>query len=344
MANRWVRGFGLLRDMHGVWFIHNGLGDVVALMNQAGQVLRRYRYSAFGVEFDQDQADTNPWRYRGEYFDTETGMIYLRARFMNPRTGRFITADPHWGVHNMQNCVLSMLQAGNLFLYTLNNPLKWIDPSGLVIQLTGSHAERNTMLNYLQQLTNHILYFNSDGIVGISQWAAQSRYEAFDEFGQRWRGYGNILIERMIASQHIASIGLTTGRNVIDRYLSGNSVINFNPNEVVLTYTFDQFGVASLMRMPAHIVLAHELIHADRLMRGVMLCTSLTGNISIPVARASFSPLRLFSQTRNVTHRRIMLEELATIGIGQHHTTNCITENMIRREQGLRPRASWFGN
>jgi len=134
LTNRWIRGFGLLRDMHGVWFIHNGLGDVAALMNQAGQVLRRYRYSAFGVEFDQDPNDTNPWRYRGEYFDTETGMIYLRARFMNPRTGRFITADPYWGVHNMQNCVLSMLQASNLFLYTLNNPLMFIDPTGLFME------------------------------------------------------------------------------------------------------------------------------------------------------------------------------------------------------------------
>ena len=133
VVNRWIRGFGLLRDMHGVWFIHNGLGDVAALMNQAGQVLRRYRYSAFGVEFDQDPADTNPWRYRGEYFDTETGMVYLRARFMNPRTGRFITADPYWGVHNMQACVLSMRQAGNLFVFGLNNPLMFRDPTGLYV-------------------------------------------------------------------------------------------------------------------------------------------------------------------------------------------------------------------
>ena|GEM_PF-3523602 len=131
LTNRWIRGFGLLRDMHGVWFIHNGLGDVAALMNQAGQVLRRYRYSAFGVEFDQDPNDTNPWRYRGEYFDVETGMIYLRARFMNPRTGRFITADPYWGVHNVQRCVYSILQASNLFLYCGNDPVNRRDPSGL---------------------------------------------------------------------------------------------------------------------------------------------------------------------------------------------------------------------
>jgi len=144
--------------MHGVWFIHNGLGDVSVLMNQSGQVLRRYRYSAFGVEFDQDPNDTNPWRYRGEYFDVETGMIYLRARFMNPRTGRFITADPHWTVHNMifgdeprqigeRECpfgvntqilapdILAIIQAGNLYLYCGNNPLRWIDPSSLKIVL-----------------------------------------------------------------------------------------------------------------------------------------------------------------------------------------------------------------
>jgi len=156
IANWWIRGFGLLRDMHGVWFIHNGLGDVAALMNQAGQVLRRYRYSAFGVEFDPCPEDTNPWRYRGEYFDVETGMIYLRARHFNPRTGRFITADPYWGVHNMQNCVLSMLQASNLFLYTLNNPLRWIDPSGLKIVLPDNitafqQQEFDRAIAYLKQ-------------------------------------------------------------------------------------------------------------------------------------------------------------------------------------------------
>ena len=40
--------------------------------------------------------------YSGEYYDRETGRIYLRARFFDPRLGRFTQPDPHWGIHNMQ--------------------------------------------------------------------------------------------------------------------------------------------------------------------------------------------------------------------------------------------------
>ena len=163
-------------------------------MNQAGQVLRRYRYSAFGVEFDQDPADTNPWRYRGEYFDVETGMVYLRARFMNPRTSRFITADPYWGVHSMQNCVLSMRQAGNLFVYGLNNPLMFIDPLGLAVWfIHGTFSNPDRAWN--QEFINWAM--GSDGPFTGEEWFR------FDWSDTGWFGGGNNKSARQTAANRL---------------------------------------------------------------------------------------------------------------------------------------------
>ena len=105
-------------------------------------ILHTYLYDAFGNElFSNTNSDgdisntsnnTNPWRFNGEYLDTETGTYYLRARHFNPRTGRFTQPDPHWGIHNMMSDAASIIQSGNLYVFTMHNPIRWIDPSGLV--------------------------------------------------------------------------------------------------------------------------------------------------------------------------------------------------------------------
>jgi len=87
-------------------------------------------YDAFGNEVNPDARNTNPFRYAGEYFDFETGNYYLRARFFNPRSGRFTQPDPHWGLHNMQNGCCAIMQSGNLYMYVMHNPVRWVDPSG----------------------------------------------------------------------------------------------------------------------------------------------------------------------------------------------------------------------
>ena len=40
----------------------------------------------------------NPFRYRGYYYDTESGLYYLNSRYYDPVTGRFINADSYLGV------------------------------------------------------------------------------------------------------------------------------------------------------------------------------------------------------------------------------------------------------
>ena len=63
------------------------------------------------------------FRYAGECFDKETGTIYLRARYYDPRIGRFISEDSYWGDDADP---LSL----NLYTYCGNDPVNFIDPSG----------------------------------------------------------------------------------------------------------------------------------------------------------------------------------------------------------------------
>ncbi|MFR1518740.1 MAG: RHS repeat-associated core domain-containing protein [Clostridia bacterium] len=68
-------------------------------------------------------AAINPIRYRGYYYDSETGYYYLTSRYYNPEFGRFINAD------SQLNTSLGIL-GYNMFVYCLNNPVNKIDYSG----------------------------------------------------------------------------------------------------------------------------------------------------------------------------------------------------------------------
>ncbi len=104
-------------------YVLNAHGDVVALLNDSGVLTKRYDYDAFGNELNVDSTDTNPFRYCAEYFDTETGTIYLRARYYSPVTGRFTQIDP-------------IRDGLNWYAYCYNNPILYIDPSGKAGSLT----------------------------------------------------------------------------------------------------------------------------------------------------------------------------------------------------------------
>ena len=130
-ANCYVRGTSLAAKYTFVngakseytYYTQNAHGDVVNLTNADGDVIKSYTYDAFGVEKNIDKNDTNAFRYCGEYFDTETGTIYLRARYYNPTTGRFISRD---SVTGKIEDPLSL----NLYTYCHNNPIYYYDFTG----------------------------------------------------------------------------------------------------------------------------------------------------------------------------------------------------------------------
>jgi RHS repeat-associated protein len=146
-VTRYVRGVNLLFAETAFvkqYYLYNAHGDVVQLTNSAGDVVKEYHYDAFGVEVGGDPYDSNPFRYCAEYFDTETGTIYLRARNYDAGTGRFTSEDTHWGSHNSiygddplklnANTVVprvdAIRQSGNMYAYCMGSPLIFVDSTG----------------------------------------------------------------------------------------------------------------------------------------------------------------------------------------------------------------------
>ena len=122
LNTRYIRGTGLIaREMDSAlqYYLFDAHGDVLHRLDANGNVLKTYRYDAFGNEIDPEPLDTNPFRYCGEYFGREIGTYYLRARNYDPRIGRFTTEDP-------------ARKDLNYYAYGRSNPITFIDPMGLV--------------------------------------------------------------------------------------------------------------------------------------------------------------------------------------------------------------------
>jgi RHS repeat-associated protein len=84
---------------------------------------RSYGYDVFGAIRVQTGTSENHWLFTGEQRDSESGLYYLRARYYDPETGRFLTADPFPGY-------LSKPLTHNSYIYALSNPCIYVDPTG----------------------------------------------------------------------------------------------------------------------------------------------------------------------------------------------------------------------
>ena len=113
------------------YLLTNMQGDVIAIYNEAGQKIYEYAYDAWGNILRSAQISTggsaanqvNPFRYRGYYYDTETGLYYLQSRYYNPQWGRFLNADGYVSTG-------TGLLGYNMYAYCDNNPVMGYDPTG----------------------------------------------------------------------------------------------------------------------------------------------------------------------------------------------------------------------
>jgi RHS repeat-associated protein len=106
-----------------VFYLYDGLGSVTGLADSMGTVTDTYTYEAFGQMLTSGGDFDNPYGYTGEYRDAETGLLYLRARYLDPGVGRFVTLDTHPGNAQMPVSL-------NKYLYGNANPVMYVDPSG----------------------------------------------------------------------------------------------------------------------------------------------------------------------------------------------------------------------
>ena len=117
------------------YYVKNAQGDILGFYNDFVNIYREYSYDAWGnitgvyneygapVTDTDDIAYLNPLRYRGYYYDDETGLYYLNSRYYNPEWGRFVSADAFADTGQGLN-------GTNVYAYCLNNPVNFADPNG----------------------------------------------------------------------------------------------------------------------------------------------------------------------------------------------------------------------
>nr|WP_256021769.1 RHS repeat-associated core domain-containing protein [Paenibacillus kribbensis] len=103
--------------------VTNGHGDIIEIRDSSGALLNQYQYDIWGNEEVKEEKVHNPFRYSGELWDDTTELQYLRARWYDPDSGRFINEDTYEGENENPSSL-------NLYTYVQNNPLIYIDPSG----------------------------------------------------------------------------------------------------------------------------------------------------------------------------------------------------------------------
>ena len=108
------------------YYILNAQGDVVRIIDGSRNVVASYSYDPWGkiISSSGALAEVNPLRYRGYYYDSETGFYYLQSRYYDPELGRFINADSYASTD------ATGLLSANMFAYCENDPVNKSDPTG----------------------------------------------------------------------------------------------------------------------------------------------------------------------------------------------------------------------
>lgn len=123
------------------YFVLNQQGDTIALLDANGVVAVTYEYDAWDKEISHSTIGTvgnklyqyNALKYRGYYYDAESGFYYLSSRYYDPEVGRFLNADTT-DVLGVQDDFSNM----NLYAYCNNNPINMIDLDGKEAVTIGS--------------------------------------------------------------------------------------------------------------------------------------------------------------------------------------------------------------
>ncbi|MBC7573425.1 MAG: RHS domain-containing protein, partial [Herminiimonas sp.] len=259
------------RDLATLWRAWTGSGETIAYLqndhlgateavsNAAGQVIWRAAYGAYG-NIIKSSASENPaptsgssrfrlnLRLPGQYEDAETGLYYNDHRYYDPRTGRYLTPDP-----------LGLRGGINSYAYVANNPLKYTDPSGLILFAfdgTGNNSDRDS--RNIDSTNVALMYGFYDRSISGQEFA---RYK-FGIGSDPLKSVGSNAIEQRIAED--GHLLVTKQLDAFDDYISMNpdvrltipiDVIGFSrgaaeardfSNRLIASYKTNKFGAYCL--------------------------------------------------------------------------------------------------
>jgi len=168
------------QSAQGVWtpsfYEYDGGGNVRLLTNSSGAVTDTYEYDAFGNLISTAGTTPNEFYYRGEQYDADLGFYYLRARYYNPATGRFVTQDP-WGGDIYDPASL------HRYRYAKGNPANYIDPSGqgaiseYAFNLGLKYGDKVAAVYELGQEIACVYFTLAAGVDVVNHWIQRSAFQ-----------------------------------------------------------------------------------------------------------------------------------------------------------------------
>ncbi|HZK00195.1 MAG TPA: polymorphic toxin type 37 domain-containing protein, partial [Tissierellaceae bacterium] len=144
----YTRGDDLIsqeRDGQKHYYLYDGHNSVRMLVDENSNITDTYTYDAFGNLTDRTGTTENNYLYCGEQFNGTTGLYYLRARYMNPSTGTFISMDKYQGTINDP---ISL----HKYLYANANPVMYTDPTGYNSYTLAETMETVTIMGILSEI------------------------------------------------------------------------------------------------------------------------------------------------------------------------------------------------
>lgn len=244
------------------------------------------------------------------------------ARYYESEIGRFTSVDP----------LAEKYYSWSPYVYCYNNPVKFIDPDGKKGILAGTATERQQILNDMQKLTNDKLSMKSDGTVIIVSLGTENKGKSLTAGTGLIRSINSKGAGAKTVTISIGTPGSGNSESDINSANAINGVgtdatVSYDPTANPMIDTKDPTtGNVSGATRPTEIGLGHELVHADRSMKGKAVDYSKKGSHSYK------------DSTGKTTTQSVPQEELETTGIQGKYK---YTENKIRKEQGLRERGAY---
>lgn len=293
------------------------LGNVSKIMYK-NRIIGEYEYDGWGkcvekelspeknTEIDTFVLHNNPFRYRGYYYDVETGLFWLSSRYYSPELCRFISPD------SVDYLEPESINGLNLYAYAKNNPIMYYDPSGhsaiLVIGLlVGSFIVGAGASVVSQGLTygwDEINYWQAgvDGLFALGSTAlAMTGIGALASAGiGAVAGWSQYAIGSAFHGEDLTLLGSITsaGLGFIGGAISGAGARNSAKIASSMKLTGKGASAIKAITTASNRYLAEEIS-----MKGLQATTRLWGNVALNAVQDAIAP----------TIRRLMINGAITI-------------------------------
>ncbi|QOW61641.1 RHS repeat-associated core domain-containing protein [Treponema pedis] len=322
------------------------LGSAQFVTDWHGKQYEHIEYTPYGELWVEETApgiDKLPFRFTGKELDEETGLYYYGARYLDPKYSRWLSGDPALndyipkapiddeakkhnenlpgmgGIYNTVNL--------HVYHYAGNNPVKYIDPDGKVLKISGSISYRKQVMSILKKLDPNVKINLITGSVTTTSTSDSA---------------GAQLIRRLQVSKNTVTImndgSISTAPKSREKAetpgIGSDSIVYFSINVKLSNDYFirDENGnIEKAKHTPAEIALGHELIHGLHYAEG----TGDNSTSDYTYTTAGFQDGKYKSGDvlfqGGLLYDKYPREEARTIGVGEF-SNDPITENALRRQ------------